>query len=273
MPFVRLLLGAALLISFPNPTRGQVLVEEGMAHPRRVRSFISAVHESRIPTSTQLVRMGLGDALFLAAGQTSGGTGWEVELVAGVMGEFDLGVSSFDFIAADFLVGVPVRMKRGGFTGTFRLYHQSSHLGDDVLARDDVTLDSLNAYDFEAVEVYLGQDLGPVQAYGGFEYRFRRTPDTQDPSVFHAGVVAGLDLDARGRRTLVAGIHGWLADNGEHEGGMSVRGGVELARGSRGQARGRPVRILLEGLWGQPDAGRFFRLRRSSIGVSVEVAR
>ena len=216
--------------------------------------------------STQLVRMGLGDGLFLASGRV-GGVQYHLELAAGVQAEFDLAVSSFDFLVADFIVGVPLRLSHGPWTGRLAVYHQSSHLGDDILTRDDVDLGVDGAVDFEAVEGYLGYRIGPLRPYLGAEYRFRRTPEDQDPSVLHAGV----DIRSRGKGTLglIGGAHGWAADQGVDAYGGSVRLGLELRRG--GGAK--PVRFLLEGMVGSPDAGRFYSLRRGTYGFAIEVGR
>lgn len=247
----------------------QTVLSDGIAHPRRVRSFIGIYQEEEAPVSTQLVRMSLGDGLFLTSGR-AGGVQYHVELAASVQAEFDLAVSSFDFLVADFIVGLPVRLARGRWTGRIALYHQSSHLGDDVLGRSDVTLGVDGAVDFEALEGYLGYGFGFVRPYLGAEYRFRRTPDGQDPSVFHGGV--DIRSPSPGDYGLFAGIHGWTAERGVDGYGGSARVGLELRRdGPRG--RPRPVRFLLEGMWGSPDAGRFYPLRRATFGFAVEVGR
>lgn len=262
------ILGLAFVALVPQ-AQAQTGLSDGMAHPRRVRSFIGVYQEEQAPVSTQLVRMGLGDGLFLTAGR-AGGVRYHIELAAAVQAEFDLAVSSFDFLVADFIVGIPIRLARGRWSGRVAIYHQSSHLGDDILSRDDVTPGVDGAVDFEAVEGFLGYRFGLLRPYLGAEFRFRRTPDGQDPSVLHAGV----DIKSRGegRYGLFAGVHAWTADQGIDPWGGSVRLGLELRRSGRGAGR-RPVRLLLEGMAGSPDAGRFYRLRRGTFGFAVEVGR
>ena len=263
-----LILGFVLLLH-PEALWAQATLSDGIGHPRRVRSFIGVYQEQEAPVSTQLVRMGLGDGLFLTAGQ-AGGVRYHVELAAAVQAEFDLAVSSFDFLVADFIVGVPVRWSKGRLGGRVAIYHQSSHLGDDILRRDDVNVGVDGAVDFEAVEAYVGYHVGGLRPYVGAEYRFRRTPDAQDPSVFHVGIDwAG---PKRGTLGFVAGLHGWAADQGIDSYGGSVRAGLEVRRGRRGR-EGRPVRLLLEGMAGSPDAGRFYPLRRGTFGFAIEVGR
>ncbi|MDH3223131.1 MAG: DUF1207 domain-containing protein [Gemmatimonadota bacterium] len=262
-----LFMGLLLLVA-PAEALGQRSSGDGIAYPRRVRTFIGVYQEQKAPFSSQLVRMGLGDGLFLVGGRL-GGLSYELELAAGVRGEFDVAVSSFDFLVADFIVGLPLRFRAGDLNGRVRLYHQSSHLGDDILLRDDARLGVDGAVDFEAIEAYLGYELGWMRPYAGAEYRFRRTPSEQDPSVLHAGMDVRFGL---GRVSLIGGAHGWVVDNGLDPGGVAVRMGVEVHRSRLGW-RGRPVRFLLEGSWGTPDAGRFQTLRRGQVGFAIEVGR
>ena len=237
-----------------------------MAHPRRVRSFIGVHQEWDFPTETQVVRMGLGDRLVVARGETNTGLAFSAELSAAVFAEFDLAVSSFDFFAADFFVGLPFTVSKGPWWGRARVFHQSSHLGDDILSRDDIVLEDFGAFDYEALDVFVGYRFGPLQPYAGGEYRFRRTPRTLDNSVLHAG--AGWRIEPSSGYAVLAGGHAEWSDDGPSDVGILVTGGIELRRGESY----RPIRILLEGRWGSAGAGRFFRYDRRSFGVSVEVA-
>lgn len=63
---------------------------------------------------------------------------WDMEI--GVMGNmwgvFDLEAASLDLINTDWLGGIPVAIRRGPLGLRARLYHISSHLGDEYLLRD-----------------------------------------------------------------------------------------------------------------------------------------
>ncbi len=47
--------------------------------------------------------------------------------------QFDLSAPSSDLINTDYVVGVPLSWRSGGWSTRVRLYHQSSHLGDEFL--------------------------------------------------------------------------------------------------------------------------------------------
>ena len=62
---------------------------------------------------------------------------WEVGLQGGVFSIFDLGSDSFDLINTDFLAAGFVGYRYGDFSALGRIFHQSSHLGDELLLSDE----------------------------------------------------------------------------------------------------------------------------------------
>ena len=60
---------------------------------------------------------------------------WELSLRAGVFSAFDLNATSHDLGNADYLGGLYSSFPVGGWSAFDRLFHQSSHLGDEFLVR------------------------------------------------------------------------------------------------------------------------------------------
>jgi hypothetical protein len=60
---------------------------------------------------------------------------WETGLQAGVFSDFNLNASSSDLVNTDFIVSLYGSARAGQFSAFGRLYHQSSHLGDEFLLR------------------------------------------------------------------------------------------------------------------------------------------
>jgi len=58
---------------------------------------------------------------------------WEVGIQAGVFSFFDLDAPSMDLVNADYLVALVAGYRLGRFSALGRLFHQSSHLGDEYL--------------------------------------------------------------------------------------------------------------------------------------------
>src|SRR5215510_2433521 len=111
-----------------------------IADPKEPRSFVSFLrgrfrsldHPSGRDTSIGSV--GLGDDFGLVRrGGPSAGEGVQLDVEGAIFAQFDLGSSSNDLINADYLVGIPLAFRRSGFSMRARIFHQSSHLGDEFL--------------------------------------------------------------------------------------------------------------------------------------------
>jgi hypothetical protein len=62
-----------------------------------------------------------------------------------VFAQFDLDSTSDDLLNADYVVGLPLTFRRAGFSARGRFYHQSSHLGDELLLREENDLERENS--------------------------------------------------------------------------------------------------------------------------------
>jgi len=112
---------------------------------------------------------------------------WDVGIEASVFSIFDLGSASYDLINSDFWVAFPsIGYRRGDFSGLARLYHQSSHLGDEYLLRDDTRRENLS---YEGVEVLLSYHwIESLRIYGGGGDLIHRSPSSLEPYYGQAGL-------------------------------------------------------------------------------------
>jgi hypothetical protein len=175
-------------------TRGYVPLPRGdvfcplVADPKAQRSFVSYLSGDSSALGEHVGSVGIGDRFGLGRwGAGRAGNGVQISIAGSVFAQFDLGTSSYDLINADYLIGVPITVRRGGFSSRLRVYHQSSHLGDEFLLRGDTTTRRENL-SFESAELILSQDLGPLRVYAGGEYLFNRTPETLEEIVGRGGV-------------------------------------------------------------------------------------
>src|SRR6185295_7497258 len=67
------------------------------------------------------------------------GDGWQLGISGSVFAIFNLDTPSLDLLNADYLVGFPISYRSGDWSARLRLYHQSSHLGDEFLLQTDDT--------------------------------------------------------------------------------------------------------------------------------------
>src|SRR3989441_9983146 len=66
-----------------------------------------------------------------------------------------------------------------------RLYHQSSHLGDEYLLHTNAQRVDLT---FEAAELLVSKEIAQWRVYGGGEYLFAHSPADLAPGVLHGGL-------------------------------------------------------------------------------------
>jgi hypothetical protein len=129
----------------------------------QIRSNIANVNA---PSHITLGTVGFGENFGLV-GKRNGCNGWQVGLLPGVFAQFNLDSGSTDLINADYVLGIPVSFRSGLFSTRVRLFHQSSHLGDEFLLNNP-GIKRVNL-SFEVLEAILSLDApgGWGRAYAG----------------------------------------------------------------------------------------------------------
>jgi hypothetical protein len=284
--------GGAAAAQIPAPTRcavgipeheasGYVPLPRGdvfcplLADPKGQRSFVSYLHESADDGDMDLASVGISDAFgLLRLGGSKPGNGFQIGLQGSVFAQFDLDANSYDLINADYVIGLPVTMRTGAFSARVRLYHQSSHLGDEFLLREDNPKFERENISFEAAEMTLSLDGGPFRIYGGGEYLLRREPSDLERYVAHGG------LELRPARRLlrfgsvagvrfVAGGDFKASQEQDWKPSVSVRTGFEFDRPRDTDPPGRRWGLLFEAYTGPSPYGQFFRNDVRQLGVGI----
>jgi hypothetical protein len=187
---------------------------------------------------------------------------WDLSLQAGVFAIFDLESVSNDLVNADYRFGPAVALRRDGLAAQVRLYHQSSHLGDEFVLRRSIQRVNLS---YEVADVLLSFDVAEaVRLYGGGGRILHSEPDLE-PWVTQAGLelhgrrgetgfrpVAAFDLQARDE-------HDWHVD-------LSVRVGIEQDQEVPGDRR---LQLLLEYYLGRSPNGQFYVDDVQWLGIAV----
>lgn len=243
-----------------------------VADPKEARSFVSLQRgtfrslDDPAGHGTTIVSVGLGDSFGLIRwGGPAPNEGVQLDIIGSIFAQFDFGAASKDLINADYLIGLPLTFRRSGFSTRVRVYHQSSHLGDEYLLRSEA-LDRENL-SFESVEFLASQELGPLRMYAGGERIFRREPDTLPSKLFHGG--AELRTGRAGPIQLVSGLDLKATDLHDWSPAVSARAGLEVARHGSGDHPSRLVTLMLELYHGPSPYGQFFQDDISYVGVGL----
>src|SRR6266540_3979693 len=231
-----------------------------LADPKEPQFFATYLWERSPRLASQLGAVGFGQTIGLVrAGD------WQLAIAAGVFSQFDMTSRTTDLMNSDYLVGLPVTYQRGAVTTRFRLYHQSSHLGDEYMAHTQAHRVDLT---FEAAELLV---------YGGGEYVLAHSPRDLKPAVLHGGVefrppaaVARFGRFATGR--FVAALDGKSFQDRGWQPGWSVVSGLEIADPQAVPGSGWRWSLLLKAYTGPAPYGEFYRDRVASLGLGVGFA-
>lgn len=277
--------------SLPHPTRCGVTVPEEeaggfvvlpvgnvfcplIADPKGIRSFVSYLSETSDAPETHVGSVGIGDSFGMFRwGGTRIGDGVQIGLAGSVFAQFDLATSSYDLLNADFIIGLPVTFRRGGFSGRARVYHQSSHLGDEFLLRGEHP--ERENLSYESGELILSQDVGMLRLYGGGEYLFNREPDDLASTVAHGGIelrpARGVDFGRLGTVRPLAALDVKASREQDWDPAWSVRAGLDFGRpaSAAGAVAGR-WSLLGEYYSGPSPYGQFYRNEVTFVGVGLQ---
>jgi hypothetical protein len=248
-----------------GPMPGGTLFKPLIADPRW--PHFSAAHQRYLddPDFGDVASVSFGETFALWRGRR-GEHWWEVGIQAGVFAILDMDAESFDLINADYFVAAALGYRRGQLSALGRLFHQSSHLGDEFLLRRS-RVDRINL-SYEGLDGRLSYDLWDdvVRLYGGAGYLVRREPADLAPWSLQYGVElrSPWPEPGAGFRPIAAADfqhreeNDWSAD-------ISVRAGVQFG----GVLLSRDLQLLLEYFTGRSPNGQFYRRQIDYLGIGV----
>lgn len=245
-----------------------------LADPKAIRSFVSYQRTVGEGDSLSTIgSVGVGDQFGLARwGGSTRGNGVQLSISGAVFAQFDIGSESFDLLNADYLVGLPLVIRRDAFAMRLRVYHQSSHLGDEFLLRSDHP-ERVNL-SFEAAEAMVSVD-GPFRIYGGGEFLFHRSPAALQKFVAHAGAELRRATPLLNLGETIGGVRPVLAvdlkaaQEQDWDPAISARAGLEFERTRGADPPSRRWSLMLESYRGPSPYGQFFRQKIQYVGLGM----
>jgi hypothetical protein len=221
-------------------------------------------------TDRDAANVSFGESLALLQWAPEPKATMEVGIQAALFADFDLDLSRVDLINADYFVGPDLEYRRGDFSALLRVYHQSSHLGDNYLYNNPGARHFELTY--EKPDLLVSYDLfhKTVRLYGGGGYLVDVEPKSLSdrPGVAEYGMeyyappfnfndtaltpVAAVDIQNRQENN-------WSAD-------FSARVGLQLQDPS---TFGRRLDLLLEYYNGHSPNGLFYLQNIQSLGIGL----
>ncbi|MDQ3185538.1 MAG: DUF1207 domain-containing protein [Pseudomonadota bacterium] len=190
---------------------------------------------------------------------------WETGLQAGVFSDFNLDARSSDLINTDFIASVYSSVRAGQFSAFGRVFHQSSHLGDEFLLR--TTLERVNL-SYEGADLRLSYELPyGIRVYGGGGGIFHKHPSTIKPWLIQYGMEFRSPWRinfAAMRPILAVDLKNYQQNNWNAD--VSARAGFQFDNFS---AFGRKLQFLVEYFNGNSPTGQFYREKVEYIGIGA----
>jgi hypothetical protein len=244
-----------------------------LADPKQPQFQVSFLMTDSPVLDTQIGAVGFGETFgLLRLPGARRGDGWQLNLAGAVFAQFELRMQATDLVNADYLVGLPISYRRGRLSARLMLHHQSSHLGDEYLLRENPI--RLNV-SYDAVQLLLARDLGAWRVYGGADYVFVHAPAPLKDGVLDGGVeyrraTPLFQAGPREAARVVAALDVQSWQRGEWVLGWSARAGIELGPLGPGEGGlGQTWSLLLEGYHGPTPFGQFYTERLSYLGIGI----
>lgn len=229
-----------------------------LADPRQPRFSAAYQYHETTDRDFNAGSVSFGEHFGLASGEWGSGH-YQVGIAGGVFALFNLDAPSNDLVNADYMVGLPLSYRDNAWSARARIYHVSSHLGDEFLLRNpDVERINLS---YEAFDTLVSWEHDNLRLYGGGGLILQSEPQL-DPWLLQYGVeyrlprVIGdydLDLAANFKQSEA---QDWILN-------QSYQVGLSFRRDDR------VIRILFQYYTGLSPNGQFFtdRLRYYGLGV------
>ncbi|PRY45307.1 uncharacterized protein DUF1207 [Spirosoma oryzae] len=127
----------------------------------------------------------------------------------------------------DYKVSIQYNLRRGANNYRFRVYHLSSHLGDDYIYRNRITAPSTNSVNYEQLDAMYSRTFRDWRVYGGLGVTLRK-PEERKPLSAQFGAFYKKPSQQAAR--LVGGVDVKFFQETEFRPGIHAGVGVEVGR-------------------------------------------
>ena len=239
-----------------------------VADPKLPQFFVSLDHIKTPRESYTMGEAGFGETFGLYKFR-SGRKGESLQLSVGasLIARFNMETDSYNLLNADYTVGLPLTYRRGDNSFRLRLYHQSSHLGDEFLLLNPDHPERINL-SFEALEFIYSREWEGFRAYVGGEYMIRRDPSDLERTSAHFGFdyIGSKKFFHRGR--FIGGVDVKSYDELAWNLDTSVKFGILFGSPDSGHRR---LRLLAEWYRGHDPRGQCFVNRVTYYGLNLSL--
>ena len=245
-----------------------------IADPKSMKSSVAYQRGREEDLANDIAAVSLADAFgFFRTGSHNTDNAIQLGISGAVFAQFDVGTPSYDLLNADYLIALPLTFRAGWLSGRVRVYHQSSHLGDELLLRPNPP--KRENLSFESLDGLLSADIGPLRLYGGGEQFFGRDSSDLPNFLIHSGAElrprAAVRFGTLGLMRLIAAVDVKnVNDTTVWRTGVSARAGFEISRPREGAVNGRRWGLYAQYYDGPSPFGQFLRSDVRLVGLGFD---
>ena len=193
---------------------------------------------------------------------------WEIGIQAGLFAIMDIGTKQSALVNADYVVAVPITYRSGSCSSLARLYHMSSHLGDEFMLTPEGKKTKRINLSYEGIDILLSYNFNSFRLYGGGGYTIHKEPSYVKPlKVQVGGEYYSKNTFMSGRLRQLIGIDMKIEEQGLWYPGISCKLGVQLENSALISNK---VQLMLELYSGKSIHGQFYKDTVKSIGIGIQ---
>jgi hypothetical protein len=206
----------------------------------------------------------LGDMMPLVRGRIGETWQWEAGVHAGLWALFDMDSESANLTSLDYIVGGFGSVRQGPWSAIARVFHRSTHLGDEEIIHHHTNRINFSYEGMDARISYEPWDW--MRLYGGGGYIFRVEPTNYAPWKVQSGLELRSPWTMPGRLRPIFGADFQFLEEHDWQPQISLRGGLELESLA---VLGRKVQLLIEYFNGNSLDGQFYTREVEYLGLGV----
>jgi hypothetical protein len=238
-----------------------------IADPKQPQFFAGFYRFESVGLRYTMASVGFGETfgLYRFYGSREG-DGLQLSLAAALFAKFNMSTPSLDLINADYTIGIATTYRRGHNSFRLRLYHESSHLGDELL--QSVNPPERVNLSYEAIELIYSREWHGLRVYGGGEYLVHKEPDDLKPIIAHWGVEFRGDQPVVWNGRPIVGVGMKSSEENNWPIDTNIKAGLEFGHPNPGQRR---LRLLAEWYKGYDPHGQFYKNKIEYYGLGVSL--
>jgi hypothetical protein len=189
----------------------------------------------------------------------------QLGIAGGVFAQFNMSASSKDLINADYTIGLRVSYRDGLWSHRVRLFHQSTHLGDEFLLDEGQNIERVN-FSIEAMDYTISREWANWRGYGGLGRLIGVEPESLERDYALLGGEYQTKAVSFMRGRWLAGLHLQASEQND----WSVDKSLKIGLGFGGQMPySRRIKVMLEAYDGNMPFGQFYNVKLQSVGLGI----